>query len=105
MISGIGFSRASDRASGIMAKVEIYTSLMCIHCNRAVRILQSKNIIFDQIDVSMDNTLRETMRSRSNGRTSVPQIFIDDEHIGGCDDLMTLESTGYLDALLDRSSL
>ena len=87
-----------------MAKVEIYTSIMCPYCSHAVRLLQSKNITYEQIDVSMGGALRHTMRSRAGGRTSVPQIFIDDEHIGGCDDLMALESAGHLDALLNRSA-
>ena len=97
-------SRASDHVNGIMVKVEIYTSLICPYCNRAIDLLQSKNISFEQINVSMSGALRQTMRSRASGRTSVPQIFIDDEHIGGCDDLIALESAGHLDALLNRSA-
>lgn len=104
MIIATGASRAPDHTSGIMAKVEIYTSIMCPYCSRAVEILHSKNISFKQIDVSMSGALRQTMRSRAGGRTSVPQIFINDIHIGGCDDLMALESAGHLDLLLDRSA-
>jgi len=88
------------RRKKIMAKVEIYTSVMCPYCTRALALLKAKNIAFEQIDVSMSSALRQTMRSRAGGRTSVPQIFIDDTHIGGCDDLMALESAGHLDALL-----
>ena len=87
-----------------MAKVEIYTSIMCPYCSRAVGLLQSKNISFEQIDVSASGTLRQTMRSRAGGLKSVPQIFINDEHIGGCDDLIALESAGNLDELLKRSA-
>ena len=87
-----------------MAKVEIYTSLICPYCNRAIDLLQSKNISFEQIDVSISGALRRTMRSRAGGSASVPQIFIDDEHIGGCDDLFALESAGHLDTLLKRSA-
>ena len=87
-----------------MAKFEIYTSKMCPYCSRAVRLLQSKNISFEQIDVSMSGVLRQTMSSRASGRTSVPQIFIDDDHIGGCDDLMALDSAGHLDSLLNKSA-
>ena len=83
-----------------MAKVEIYTSIMCPYCSRALALLWAKDIAFDQIDVSMSNDLRQVMRRRAGGRTSVPQIFIDDEHIGGCDELMALESAGQLDAFL-----
>ena len=87
-----------------MAKVEIYTSIMCPYCSCAVGLLQSKKISFEQIDVSMSGAMRQTMRSRAGGRTSVPQIFIDDQHIGACDDLMALETLGHLDALLNRSA-
>ena len=104
MIAKTAISRAHDHARGIMAKVEIYTSIMCPYCTRAIGLLQSKNISFEQIDVSMSGTLRQTMRSRAGGSTSVPQIFINDKHIGGCNDLMALESTGHLDALLNRSA-
>ena len=104
MIARTGISLRPDYASGIMAKVEIYTSIMCPYCSRAVGLLQSKNICFEQIDVSMSGALRQTMRSRAGGRTSVPQIFIDDEHIGGCDDLVALESAGNLDALLSSTT-
>jgi glutaredoxin 3 len=83
-----------------MAKVEIYTSIMCPYCSRALALLQAKNIVFEQIDVSMSTDLRQAMQRRAGGRTSVPQIFIDDAHIGGCDELMALESAGHLDAFL-----
>ena len=104
MVALAGISYALYQASGIMAKVEIYTSPMCPYCSHAVGLLQSKNIRFEQIDVSLNGALRQTMRSRASGRTSVPQIFIDDKHIGGCDDLIALESAGHLDALLNRSA-
>ncbi len=87
-----------------MAKVEIYTSIMCPFCSHAVGLLQSKNISFEQIDVSLNGALRQTMRSRARGLTSVPQIFINDEHVGGCDDLIALESAGHLDKMLKRSA-
>ena len=83
-----------------MTKVEIYTSIMCPYCSRALALLRAKDIVFEQIDVSMSTDLRQVMRQRAGGRTSVPQIFIDDEHIGGCDELMSLESAGHLDAFL-----
>ena len=83
-----------------MAKVEIYTSIMCPYCSRALALLRAKNIVFEQIDVSMSDDLRQVMRRRTGGRTSVPQIFIDGEHIGGCDELVALESAGHLDAFL-----
>ena len=102
MMLSNGARRASYFASSIMAKVEIYTSIMCPHCSHAVRLLRSKNVNFEQIDVSMNSALRQRMRVRAGGHTSVPQIFIDNEHIGGCDDLMALEFAGQLDALLKK---
>ena len=102
MIPGTGTDRTSDHASGIMAKVEIYTSMMCPYCSRAIGLLQNKKASFKQIDVSMSGALRQNMRDRAGDRTSVPQIFINDKHIGGFDDLMALESAGHLDALLTR---
>jgi len=83
-----------------MAKVEIYTAMMCGYCNRAIRLLESKNISYEEIDVSLSADLRARMRSRANGKTSVPQIFIDDDHIGGCSELYALENAGHLDKLL-----
>lgn len=83
-----------------MAKVEIYTAMMCGYCMRAIRLLESKNIAYEEIDVSLSAELRAAMRSRAGGKTSVPQIFIDGDHIGGCSDLYALENAGHLDELL-----
>ncbi|MEC8807037.1 MAG: glutaredoxin 3 [Pseudomonadota bacterium] len=83
-----------------MAKVEIYTSMMCGYCARAIRLLESKSIAYEEIDVSMSSELRAKMRSRAGGSDSVPQIFIDDDHIGGCRELYALENAGQLDKLL-----
>ena len=87
-----------------MAKIEIYTAMACPFCTRAVKLLTSKNIAFEEIDVTLNSAKRQSMRSRANGRTSVPQIFINDDHIGGCDDLFALDQAGYLDKLLSKVS-
>lgn len=84
-----------------MAKIEIYTAMLCPFCSRAVRLLKSKGVPFQEIDVTGDANLRQTMQKRAEGRYSVPQIFIDDLPIGGCDDLMHLDRMGRLDQLLD----
>lgn len=84
-------------------KVDIYTAQACGYCSRAMRLLQSKNVDFKQIDVSMSSDLRAEMTSRSGGGRTVPQIFIGDMHVGGCDDLFSLENAGHLDKLLDAS--
>ncbi len=82
-----------------MAKIEIYTSPFCGYCARAKSLLDSKGAEYEETDVMMDDKKRTEMRSRTN-RTSVPQIFINGQHIGGSDDLAALEQAGKLDALL-----
>lgn len=83
-----------------MPRVEIYTGMMCGYCARALRLLDSKEVVYRQIDVSINSKLRAEMRERAGGRTSVPQIFIDDTHVGGCQELYELEQAGKLDNLL-----
>tara|TARA_R110000765_G_scaffold204726_1_gene309624 strand:+ start:200 stop:457 length:258 start_codon:yes stop_codon:yes gene_type:complete len=83
-----------------MSKVEIYTKFTCGFCFRAKALLEKKNVSFEETDISMDGKKREEMIQRSGGRTTVPQIFIDDRHIGGSDDLSALDRSGELDALL-----
>ena len=87
-----------------MAKIEIYIAMACPLCRRAVKLLTSKNIAFEEIDVTLSATKRQTMRSRAKGRTSVPQVFINDGHIGGCDDLFALDQAGRLDKLISIAS-
>ena len=83
-----------------MAKVEIYTGMMCGFCSAAKRLLEQKGVDFEETDVSVSSGKRQEMIARANGRLTVPQIFIDDAHIGGCDDLYALESAGKLDTML-----
>lgn len=83
-----------------MPKVEIYTTATCPYCMRAKMLLDEKNVAFTEIPVDGDPVLRERMTERAQGRTTVPQIFIDDRHMGGCDDLYALDSQGALDPLL-----
>jgi glutaredoxin 3 len=80
--------------------VEIYTKASCGFCVRAKRLLDMKKVEYREIPVDRGGAPREEMLQRANGRTTVPQIFIDGAHIGGCDALMTLEYAGKLDALL-----
>jgi glutaredoxin 3 len=82
-----------------MAKIEIYTSPWCGYCARAKGLLDSKGAAYDEMDVMEDQTKRAEMRERSR-RTTVPQIFINGQHIGGSDELAALEDAGKLDALL-----
>ncbi len=82
-----------------MAEIEIYTQPFCPYCARALKLLESKAVPFKEIDAPGGSPARAESRTRS-GRTSVPQIFIDGRHIGGCDDLVALDRQGGLDPLL-----
>ena len=82
------------------AQVEIYTSSLCGYCMAAKRLLDSKGVAYQEIDVTFDKEGRRKMTDRANGRTSVPQIFINDNGIGGCDELHALERNSELDQLL-----
>lgn len=83
-----------------MAMIEIYTTPMCPFCWRAKRLLDSKEVSYTEINLWADSARRPEMEQRADGRTSVPQIFIDGEAIGGSDELAALEQEGRLDALL-----
>ena len=83
-----------------MPKIEIYTKAFCPYCSRAKALLETKGVDFEEYDISMGGAKREEMLKRSNGGYTVPQIFIDDRHIGGCDDIFALDRTGKLDPLL-----
>lgn len=83
-----------------MPKVVIYTRDWCGYCDAALRLLKSKNVPFEEINLTGKQAEREDLIEISGGSTTVPQIFIDDEHIGGCDDLYALDRAGKLDPLL-----
>jgi len=84
-----------------MSKVEIYTWQYCPFCMRAKSLLKKKNINFTEYKIDGDEDARELMIERADGRRTLPQIFIDNDGIGGCDDLYTLENEDKLDALLN----
>lgn len=79
--------------------IVIYTTKTCPYCDRAKRLLTQKGMMFDEIDASNPD-VRAAMMDRAGGRKTVPQIFIGDVHVGGCDDLYALDSAGQLDGLL-----
>lgn len=83
-----------------MAEVTIYTTMMCPYCHRAKSLLSKKGVAFNEIDVGMDPDKRAEMEERANGGYTVPQIFINGRHVGGCDDLHALDRAGKLDPLL-----
>lgn len=80
--------------------VEIYTSPLCGFCHAAKRLLTSKGVSFSEVDVAREPQRRQEMLARANGRHTVPQIFIGETHVGGCDELYALERSGKLDPLL-----
>ena len=83
------------------AKVEIYTWSSCPFCIRAKRLLDRKGVEYTEYCIDGDEDARSKMRARASGRSSVPQIFIDDRHIGGCDDIHALDRKGELEPLLN----
>jgi glutaredoxin 3 len=83
-----------------MARVEIYTKIFCSYCARAKRLLGDKGVDFEEHDITLGGPKRAEMIQRAEGRTTVPQIFIDDVHVGGSDDLHALDSDGRLDPML-----
>ncbi|MCK5639259.1 MAG: glutaredoxin 3 [Gammaproteobacteria bacterium] len=83
-----------------MAKVTMYSTGSCPYCIRAKHLLQSKEVHFTDLRVDQETRLRAEMIQRSQGRSSVPQVFIGQQHIGGCDELHALERAGKLDSLL-----
>jgi glutaredoxin 3 len=86
-----------------MPKIEIYTQPFCGYCYRATKLLDGKGVDYEEIDVMMHPSRRAEMVQRAGGRTSTPQIFIDGKAIGGCDDMVALNQSGELDALLGRA--
>ena len=83
-----------------MSKVRIYTTPICPYCIRAKSLLKKKGAEVEEIDVFMNCDARAEMEARAEGRRTVPQIFIGETHVGGCDDLYELERVGELDPLL-----
>lgn len=83
-----------------MADVTIYTRQMCGYCSAAKRLLESKGVAYTEHDASFSPELRQEMMARANGRTTFPQIFVGDVHVGGSDDLHALDARGKLDMLL-----
>jgi glutaredoxin 3 len=87
----------------VTTDIVVYTTLLCPYCNRAKALLRKKGVAFTEIDVGMDPKKRAEMLERARGRHTVPQIFIGDRHVGGCDDLHELDEKGALDLLLEHA--
>lgn len=84
-----------------MANVDIYTKATCFFCARAKALLEQKGVAYNEIKIDANPELRPEMIERANGGYTVPQIFINDAHVGGCDDLFALHAANKLDALLN----
>lgn len=83
--------------------VVVYATLLCPYCHRAKALLRKKGVTFTEVDVGMDAEKRAEMTKRAHGRYTVPQIFVGDTHVGGCDELYALDDAGKLDSLLSGS--
>jgi len=88
-----------------MPNIEIYSSPLCGYCSQARKLLHDKKAEFLEIDILLSPAKREEMNLRSNGRNTVPQIFVNDVHIGGYDELHAIDQAGKLDQLLAKDSL
>ena len=86
-----------------MSPVTIYTTALCPYCDMAKQLLERKGVSFSEIDVTGKPALRDEMRRKAGGRNSVPQIWIGDRHVGGCDDLYALDHQSRLDTLLSAT--
>ena len=86
-----------------MAAVTIYTRMMCPYCVRAVQLLKKKGVDYEEIDASFSKDKKAEMIQRANGRSTYPQIFIGQTHVGGCDEMMSLERDGKLDSMLKEA--
>ncbi len=84
-------------------RIEIYSSMLCPFCYRAKKLLESKGAAFEEIDVMLSPGKRQEMIERSGGRTSVPQIFVDGQHLGNCDEIYALEAEGRLAEILKEA--
>ena len=84
-----------------MARIEIYSSMLCGYSYRAKKLIESKGIDYEEFDVMLKPGLRAEMVQRSGGRTSVPQIFVDGRHLGDCEELYALEAAGKLGSILE----
>ncbi|HEX3885339.1 MAG TPA: glutaredoxin 3 [Stellaceae bacterium] len=87
-----------------MAQVELYTTMWCPFCARARALLERKGVAYTNVDLDEEPNRRDEMVKRAGGRRTVPQIFIDGEHVGGCDDIVALDRAGKLDSKLGLAS-
>ncbi len=87
-----------------MARVEIYSSLLCPYCYRAKKLLDARGVDYEEINLMLEPWRRAEMIERSGGRTSVPQIFVDGSHLGNCQEMLALEAAGRLAPILEAAN-
>ncbi len=87
-----------------MPKIEVYSTAVCPYCVSAKNLLKAKGLEWTEVRIDTDPAQRDTMLARSGGRRTVPQIFVNDQHVGGFDDLVAAERSGKLTELLERSA-
>jgi glutaredoxin 3 len=104
LVLGASLLGSSSPQHALMANVEIYTWRACPFCIRAKALLDRKGVDYTEYAIDGDEAARAVMASKSGGRRSVPQTFIDGQHVGGCDDLHALERSGQLDVLLGAAA-
>lgn len=83
-----------------MSRVVIYTADLCPYCHMAKQLLHAKGVVFEEVDVTGKSSLRQDMQKKAGGRSTVPQIWIGEVHVGGCDELHGLDRSGKLDTML-----
>ncbi len=93
--------RNLQQREAALARIEIYSSMLCGYSYRAKKLIESKGVAFEDIDVMLRPGRRAEMVERSGGRTSVPQIFVDGRHLGDCEDIYALEAAGRLGPILE----
>jgi glutaredoxin 3 len=90
--------------SVVMSKIEVYSTAVCPYCVAAKNLLKSKGLEWTEVRVDTDATQRDAMLARSGGRRTVPQIFVNDQHVGGYDDLVAADRSGKLAELLEQAA-
>lgn len=102
-VESVSLLEAPDRrrTANPMAKIVVYTTSRCPYCHRAKALLRDKGMVFEEVDVTDRAELRALLREKAGGRTTVPQIWIDETHVGGFTDLYALDENGELDPLLE----
>ncbi|MGI9521338.1 MAG: glutaredoxin 3 [Hyphomicrobiaceae bacterium] len=99
----VSIAPESSESPHRMANITIYTTLLCPYCVMAKRLLKQKGVVFDEVNIGLSSSKRAEMRERAGGSHTVPQIFIGENYVGGCDQLYELDRQGRLDSMLEAA--